>query len=140
MKSQLKISVVLATVVIFSVIASSFTTVVNAKSVAVPGVVDTKPAMEVKFLGATGEFLYFELSLSQLNDTRSQLRVRNEDGVELYAESVFSKATTRKLKIAKEDVEKLEFAYSNLKGEVKKTFEVKIRFQEAIEVKDITRP
>jgi len=140
MKSQLKISVVLATVVIFSVIASSFTTVVNAKSVVVPGVVDAKPAMEVKFLGATGEYLYFELSLNQLNDTRSQLRVRNEDGVELYAESVFSKATTRKLKIAKEDVDKLEFAYSNLKGEVKKTFEVKIRFQEAIEVKDITRP
>lgn len=140
MKSQLKISVVLATVVFFSVIASSFTTVVNAKSVVVPGVVDAKPAMEVKFLGATGEFLYFELSLNQLNDTRSQLRVRNEDGVELYAESVFSKSATRKLKIAKEDVEKLEFAYSNLKGEVKKTFEVKIRFQEAIEVKDITRP
>jgi hypothetical protein len=140
MKSQLKISVVLATVVIFSVFASSFTTVVNAKSVVVPGAVDAKPAMEVKFLGATGEYLYFELSLNQLNDTRSQLRVRNEDGVELYAESVFSKATTRKLKIAKEDVDKLEFAYSNLKGEVKKTFEVKIRFQEAIEVKDITRP
>lgn len=140
MKSQLKISVVLATVVIFSVFASSFTTVVNAKSVIVPGAVDAKPAMEVKFLGATGEYLYFELSLNQLNDTRSQLRVRNEDGVELYAESVFSKATTRKLKIAKEDVDKLEFAYSNLKGEVKKTFEVKIRFQEAIEVKDITRP
>lgn len=140
MKSQLKISVVLATVVIFSVFASSFTTAVNAKSVVVPGTITSKPELEVKFLGATGEFLYFELSLNQLNDTRSQLRVRNEDGVELYAESVFSKSATRKLKIAKEDVEKLEFAYSNLKGEVKRTFEVKIRFQEAIEVKDITRP
>jgi hypothetical protein len=140
MKSQMKFRVVLATAIIVSVFASSFTTSVNAKSVVIPGVVDAKPEMDVKFLGATGEYLYFELSLNQLNDTRSQLRVRNEDGIELYAENVFSKATTRKLKIAKEDINKLEFAYSNLKGEVKKTFEVKIRFQEAIEVKDVTRP
>lgn len=140
MKSNMKFRVVLATLIVFSVVASSFTTMVNAKSVAVPVSVDSKPSLDVKFLGATGEFLYFELSLAQLNDTRSQLRVRNEDGVELYAESLFSKSATRKLKIAKEDVEKLEFAYSNPKGEVKKTFEVKIRFQEAIEVKDVTRP
>lgn len=140
MKSNMKFRVVLATLIVFSVAASSFTTMVNANSVVVPVSADSKPSLDVKFLGATGEFLYFELSLAQLNDTRSQLRVRNENGVELYAENVFSKSTTRKLKIAKEDVEKLEFAYSNTKGEVKKTFEVKIRFQEAIEVKDVTRP
>lgn len=100
---------------------------------------EAKPELQVKFLGATGEFLYFELAMQQSDDSRSNLRIRNESGNELYAETVFRKASIRKLKIAKDEAEKIEFVYNNNRGEVRKVVEIKIKVQEAIEVKDITR-
>jgi hypothetical protein len=52
---------------------------------------------------------------------------------------VFQKTTIRKLKIAKYQAEKIEFVYSNPRGETRKTIAIKIKLQEAIEVKDITK-
>ena len=112
----------------------------NAQTAAASVVVtESKPDLQVKYIGSTGEFLFFELTMQQLDDTRSNLRIRNEDGNELYSESVFQKTTVRKLKIAKDEAEKIEFVYSNPRGEARKTIAIKIKLQEAIEVKDITK-
>lgn len=100
---------------------------------------ETKPELQVKFLGSTGDFLFFELAMQQSDDTRSNLRIRNENGTELYSETVFQKASVRKIKIAKDEAEKMEFVYTTPRGDVKKTIEIKIKMQEAIEVKDVTR-
>lgn len=123
------------------VLASLTTSPTKAQTAEVPATViaDAKPELQVKFLGATGEFLFFELSMQQSDDSRSNLRIRNENGNELYAETVFRKASVRKLKIAKDEAEKIEFVYNNTRGEVRKVVEIKIKMQEAIEVKDITR-
>lgn len=107
--------------------------------VSVSTTAESKPELQVKFLGSSGEYLYFELSMLQAEDLRSNLRIRNENGNELYSETVFRKSATRKLKIAKDEAEKIEFIYSNHRGEIKKLFEIKIKMQEAIEVKDVTR-
>jgi hypothetical protein len=47
----------------------------------------------------------------------------------------FQKTTVRKLKIAKDEAERIEFVYSTARGEAKKTIAIKIKLQEAIEVK-----
>lgn len=140
MKSQktFKAITMFATVLVLTIF-SSVMHPLKAQSVDSSAIVAGKPDMQVKFLGTAGEYLYFELAFQQNDETRSSLRIRNENGNELYAETSFQKAMVRKLKIAKDEAEKLEFVYNTVKGDVKKTFEIKIKMQEAIEVKDITR-
>ena len=140
MKPQLNFKAIgmISTIVLLVFTTSSLQSL-NAQSVATTVVTESKPDLQVKFLGSTGEFLFFELTMLQSDDTRSNLRIRNEDGNELYSESVFQKSAVRKLKIAKDEAEKIEFVYSNARGEARKTIAIKIKFQEAIEVKDITK-
>ena len=140
MKPQLNFKAIgmISTIVLLVFTTSSLQSL-NAQSVTTTVVTESKPDLQVKYIGATGEFLFFELTMQQSDDTRSNLRIRNEDGNELYSESVFQKTTVRKLKIAKDEAEKIEFVYSTPRGEAKKTIAIKIKLQEAIEVKDITK-
>lgn len=105
----------------------------------ITGLPVTRPELQVKFLGAADEELFFEVSLHQPEEGRSHFRIRNENGQELFSQVLFRKQTTQKVKIAKGEAEKLEFLYSNLRHEVKKSFGVRIRLQEAIEVRDISQ-
>ena len=140
MKPQLNFKAIgmISTIVLLVFTTSSLQSL-NAQSTATTVVTESKPDLQVKFIGSTGDFLFFELTMQQSDDTRSNLRIRNEDGNELYSESVFQKTTVRKLKIAKDEAEKIEFVYSNPRGETRKTIAIKIKLQEAIEVKDITK-
>lgn len=138
MKSQVNFRSVIAALAAAVVVFSSFTAPAVKKPAAVAA--ETAAAdVQVKFLGANGDYLYFEVALQQHAKSRSNFRIRNEQGNELYAETIFDKAATRKLKIAKDEAEKLEFLYNTSRTEVKKTLEIKIRVQEAIEVKEIAR-
>ena len=140
MKPQLNFKAIgmISTIVLLVFTTSSLQSL-NAQSAATTVVTESKPDLQVKYLGSTGDYLFFELTMLQSDDTRSNLRIRNEDGNELYSESVFQKTTVRKLKIAKDEAEKIEFVYSTPRGEAKKTIAIKIKLQEAIEVKDITK-
>ena len=140
MKPQLNFKAIgmISTIVLLVFTTSSLQSL-NAQTAAASVVTETKPDLQVKYMGSTGEFLFFELTMQQSDDTRSNLRIRNENGNEMYSESVFQKTTVRKLKIAKDEAEKLEFVYSTPRGEAKKTIAIKIKLQEAIEVKDITK-
>lgn len=140
MKSQMKFKAIGMFVTIFLLMFTSTSVqTVNAQAPTASVVNENKPDLQVKFLGSTGEFLFFELAMQQSDDTRSNLRIRNENGTELYSETVFQKASVRKIKIAKDEAEKMEFVYTTPRGDVKKTIEIKIKVQEAIEVKDVTR-
>ena len=112
---------------------------VNAQSATVNTVTESKTDLQVKFLGSTGEYLFFELTMQQPDELRSNLRIRNENGNELYSESIFLKSIVRKIKIAKDEAEKLEFVYNTRSGEVKKVVEIKVKFLETIQVIDIAR-
>jgi hypothetical protein len=122
-------------VLLFSTVSSNYASAQRSAM----NVVEDKPELQVKFIGSNGEYLFFEVELAQANQTRSNLRIKNENGNELYSETVFQKNAVRKLKIAKDEAEKIEFAYSTNRGEVKKLVEIKIKTQEAIEVRDITK-
>jgi len=140
MKPQLNFKAIAmpVTIALFALTTSSFESL-NAQTTATTVVTENKPELQVKFLGSTGDFLYFELTMQQSDDTRSNLRIRNENGTELYSETVFLKSSVRKLKIAKDEAEKIEFVYSTPRGDSRKTIEIKIKMQEAIEIKDITK-
>lgn len=122
-------------VLVFSTVSSNYASAQRSAM----NVVEDKPELQVKFIGSNGEYLFFEVELAQAHQTRSNLRIKNENGNELYSETVFQKNAVRRLKIAKDEAEKIEFAYSTNRGEVKKLVEIKIKTQEAIEVRDITK-
>ena len=137
MKSQMRIVRIVAIVALLTSVFtfSSFSTVTGENSKIERE--KNRPELQVKFLGANGDFLYFELSMQQVDALRSNLRILNEDGHELYAETVFSKSTVRKIKVSKGEAEKIEFLYNTVKGEAKKVISIQIKIQEAIEVKEI---
>ena len=112
---------------------------INAQSATVNTVTESKTDLQVKFLGSAGDYLFFELTMQQPDDLRSNLRIRNENGNELYSESIFLKSIVRKIKIAKDEAEKLEFVYNTRSGDVKKVVEIKVKFLETIQVIDIAR-
>ncbi|MBC7848381.1 MAG: hypothetical protein H7Y31_01530 [Chitinophagaceae bacterium] len=139
MKSQMKFSAITAFVTILLLVATSSLQPLSAQRSAIAVNGEGKPELQVKFIGSTGDYLFFELVMQQGDDSRSSLRIRNENGSELYSESVFLRNSVRKLKIAKDEAEKIEFVYNTSRGEVRKMVEIKIKLQEAIEVKDITK-
>ncbi len=137
MKSQMRMIRVVAIVALFTAAFSfsSFTTI-NGEKNRIENE-KSRPDLQVKFLGANAGFLYFELSMQQAEALRSSLRILNEEGNELYAETLFNKSTVRKIKLPKDDAEKLEVLYNTTKGDVKKVLSIQIKVQEAIEVKEI---
>ena len=112
---------------------------INAQSATVNTVTESKTDLQVKFLGSAGDYLFVELTMQQPDDLRSNLRIRDENGNELYSESIFLKSIVRKIKIAKDEAEKLEFVYNTRSGDVKKVVEIKVKFLETIQVIDIAR-
>ncbi len=139
MKSQINFKAISMFVLVSLLVLSASVKKATAQTNGITANVESKPELQVKFIGTTGEFLYFELAMLQADESRSSLRIRNENGSEIYFETVSQKAMIRKLKIAKGEAEKLEFVYSTTKGEAKKVIEIKIKFQETVEVKDIVR-
>jgi hypothetical protein len=86
MKPQLNFKAIgmISTIVLLVFTTSSMQSL-NAQTAAASVVVtESKPELQVKFIGSTGDFLFFELTMQQSDDTRSNLRIRNEDGNELY--------------------------------------------------------
>ncbi|MFM9909614.1 MAG: hypothetical protein ACKVOW_09705 [Chitinophagaceae bacterium] len=139
MKSQINFKAISMFVLVSLLVFSASVKTATAQTNGITANVESKPELQVKFIGTTGEFLYFELTMLQADESRSSLRIRNENGNEIYFETVSQKAMIRKLKIAKGEAEKLEFVYNTTKGEVKKVIEIKIKLQETVEVKDIVR-
>ena len=102
-------------------------------------VAEAKPELGVSLLGGVGDHLLFEVVMQQPGESKAILRIRNEEGIELFNESVSRKNFVRRISIPKEGLQKLEFSFSTAKGEVKKSLEIKIEYKESVEVKDITR-
>ena len=139
MKSQINFKAIGMFATISLLVFTSSLQTVKAQSSAVTVVAENKPDLQVKYLGASGEYLVFELSMQQADDTRSNLRIRNENGNELYSETMFLRTVVRRFKISRDEAEKLEFVFNTSKAEVKKVVAITIKFQETIEVKDIAR-
>ncbi len=101
--------------------------------------VEEKPTINVKLLGGVGENLIFEISTEQPGDGKSQLRIRDEQGNNVYSESVNTKTFTRTVSISRNDLSKLDFIYSAGKAEAKKTLEIVVEYKESLKINDVTK-
>ena len=85
---------------------------------------------------ARGEFLVFDVSLAQPDEQKLILRITDEDNYQLYAESIFKKAYSKKFFIPSVEVKKVTFSLYSPKGELKKTFTVDYELKETLTVKE----
>lgn len=100
---------------------------------------ESRMELQVKYMGVSGDDLLFEVLLVQPTEGRSVFRIQNQDGQEILSRVVFRRNSVRRVKITKWEFDKLEFVYSNLYQELRKSFEVRLRFLEDYEVRDISR-
>ena len=77
MKSNLNFKAIGMFVMLFVlVVSASSVQTASAQRSAITATSETKPELQVKFLGSAGEFLFFELAMQQNDETRSNLRIR----------------------------------------------------------------
>ena len=81
----------------------------------------------------------FEIVTEQPQEGRSQLRIRDEQGNNIYSETVNTKSFTRTVSISRNDLSKLNFVYAAGKSEAKKSLEIVVEYKESIEIKDVTK-
>lgn len=101
--------------------------------------IEEKPTINVKLLGGVGENLIFEIATEQPQEGKSQLRIRDAQGNNIYSETVNTKSFTRTVSISRNDLSKLDFVYAAGKSEAKKSLEIVVEFKESIEIKDVTK-
>jgi len=101
--------------------------------------IEEKPTINVKLLGGVGENLIFEISTEQPGEGKSQLRIRDEQGNNVYSETVNTKTFTRTVSISRNDLSKIDFVYVAGKAEAKKSLEIVVQYKESLEVKDVTK-
>jgi len=111
---------------------------VNAQS-RVVSKVEEKPTINVKLLGGVGENLIFEITTEQPGDGKSQLRIRDEQGNNVYSETVNTKTFTRTVSISRNDLSKIDFIYAAGKSEAKKTLEVVVEYTQSLKINDVTK-
>lgn len=97
------------------------------------------PTLSVNFLGEKGDKLFFEVIVAQPAESRSVLRIRDEDGTQLYSELVKGTSLLKRIQLPRHSMKKLEFVVDSGKEELKKAFEINIHYLEQLSVKDITR-
>lgn len=136
MKHKMNLRTLIATGLFIAALGSVNS--VNAQA-RVVNKVEEKPTINVKLLGGVGENLIFEISTEQPGDGKSQLRIRDEQGNNVYSETVNTKTFTRTVSISRNDLSKLDFVYSVGKAEAKKTLEVVVEYKESLKINDVTR-
>jgi hypothetical protein len=67
------------------------------------------------------------------------LRIRDEQGNNVYSETINSKSFIRTVSISRNDLSKLDFVYHAGKAEAKKSLEIVVEYKETLEIKDVTK-
>lgn len=111
----------------------------HAQAIPVSQVTAEKPSMKVNFLGGVGDKLYFEVLMQQPAHNRTFLRIRDEDGVQLYNEVITASSEVRKVVIPKNELDQVEFVFGSGKEALKKAYSINVHYNETVEIKDVTR-
>lgn len=89
-------------------------TSVNAQSSAIQASAET--STDIRYVGNNTDFFKFEVNLKQQNGQRLLLRVLDQNGVELYRETVNSKEFSKIVKVTRDDYERLQFIVTGNNG------------------------
>jgi len=136
MKHKMNLRTLIAVGLFLAAVGS--VTSVNAQA-RVVNKIEEKPTINVKLLGGVGENLIFKIVTEQPQEGKSHLRIRDEQGNNIYSETVNTKSFTRTVSISRNDLSKLNFVYSAGRSEAKKSLEIVVEYRESIEIKDVTR-
>jgi hypothetical protein len=128
MKTNVAKSIFLS-IAIFSLTAGIPAGNVSAQSPAIQQ--SAEPAADIRYAGTNNEFFKFEVNFRQPADQKSVLRVLDENGSELYRETVSEREFSKTIKVScKADVIKLHFIVSGTGTNFSKSFSIRTEVPE----------
>ncbi|MFZ9660268.1 MAG: hypothetical protein ACO29O_00205 [Chitinophagaceae bacterium] len=77
----------------------------------------------VKFIGFDGDYVKFEVSYSKPSKSATQLRIYDQNGLELYSEAL-STGYSKLIKVAISEVSRIDFIISGREFQLNKTFKI----------------
>ena len=100
--------------VITSLTASIPASSVSAQSSSIQQSAET--STDIRYVGNNTDFFKFEVNLKQTGSQRFLLRVMDENGLELYRETVNAKEFSKIVKVTRNDYERLQFIVTSNNG------------------------
>jgi len=98
-----------------------------------------EPAADIRYAGTNNDFFKFEVNLRQPADQKSVLRVLDENGTELYRETVSAIEFSKTIKVScNADVIKLHFVITGIGTNFAKSFSIRTEVTENYLVSEIS--
>ena len=91
---------------------------------------------DIRYAGATHDFINFEVNVRQAGNQRSTLRILDENGAELYRELIGKGEFNKLVKITRNDYERLLFVIDAPNGQYRKSFNIKSEVVERVRVEE----
>lgn len=130
----MKVKVVrnLLVLVLFTVIFSFVTVSVSAEW----PVIKTEKivSVEIRYTGSSPDFLNFAVSVHSTGNQKIILRIKDENGYELYRESIGKRDFTKLIKVFRNDHSRLQFVVDAQNSQYKKSFKIQSEILESINV------
>ena len=96
---------------------------------------EEKPVMQVTYQHEEANYIVFKVNITNTGSKKAILKISGNNHDLLYSESFTGDAFIKALKVPKyENIDAIEFRLSNGKEVVKKSFEIKVKTKEVLEV------
>lgn len=121
--------------VITTLTASIPATSVSAQSSAIQQ--SAEISADIRYVGNNTDYFKFEVNLKQQNSQRLLLRILDENGIELYRETVNSKEFSKILKITRNDYARLQFIVTGNGSSFKKSFSINAEISDNFLIREL---
>lgn len=92
---------------------------------------------KVQYAGKTEGFLLFDVTIAGKSKERTILSIRNENGDELYNETIYGSQAGRRIKIESAEMKQVQFSINSRTASFSKTFSVNTSYVEKTEVVEV---
>ncbi len=119
----------------FVLLAVVFSFVTVSASAEVPETQIEKPvSVEIRYTGSSSDFLDFTVAVRQTGDQKMVLRIKDENGQELYRENIGKRDFTKFIRVFRNDYSRLQFVVDTQDGQYKKSFKIQSEILENVKV------
>jgi hypothetical protein len=91
-------------------------------------------SVEIKYTGSSPDFLNFSVAVHSTGNQKLVLRIKDENGHELYRENIGKRDFTKFIKVFRNDYSRLQFVVDTQDGQYKKSFKIQSEILESINV------
>lgn len=134
MKTNVVKNIILSLVI--TSLTASLPTNVSAQSANTQPTIDN--VTNISYVGNNSDFFKFEVNIKQPNSQKLLLRVLDENGIELYRESVISKEFSKLVKVTRNDYSRLQFVVSGNGTNVVKSFSITAEVSDNFLIREVT--